>query len=435
MRDRDQAASREAPTLGGDIPVPVAWFGRVVGKISWTVIDQALLGLSNFAANLLLARWLAPAEYGGYVAASAVFWMIAGLHGGLLTEPMMVFGSGRFRDRLSSYFAVLAVLHWGISAMIAVGLACAGLALMLWTSTVSGVSMLGYALATPVIALLWLFRRTFYVQSVPRLAAGASAIYMAGMLAIMYALDRWAALSSFTAPLAAAAASGLAIGHIVVWQRRRLFSAWRDDLMKEVAGAHWRYGRWAVVSSILTAVPGSLYFLVVPPLVGLDANGALNALIILIMPAAQTYSAFTFLLVPAFGRIRQRRSATSFLLQVLIVLVVSASLYALLIGQFGRPLMDLLYRGRYTQYADFAWLVGLIALPMAAIAVLGSALRAYERPDRVLWAYVISTAVTCTFGIAAVATWGLPGAIVGLLASYITTMLVMVWLVLRTEAG
>jgi O-antigen/teichoic acid export membrane protein len=94
----------------------------------------------------------------------------------------------------------------------------------------------------------------------------------------------------------------------------------------------------------------------------------------------------------------------------------------------------LLYSGRYTQYANFAWLVGLIALPTAAIAALGSALRAYERPDRVLWAYVVSAVVTCTFGVAAVATWGLLGAILGLLGGYVTTMLVMLWWVLRTDA-
>jgi O-antigen/teichoic acid export membrane protein len=50
----------------------------------------------------------------------------------------------------------------------------------------------------------------------------------------------------------------------------------------------------------------------------------------------------------------------------------------------------------------------------------------------VLWAYVISTAVTCTLGVAAVAAWGLVGAILGLLAAYVTTMLAMLWWMLRT---
>jgi O-antigen/teichoic acid export membrane protein len=204
------------------------------------------------------------------------------------------------------------------------------------------------------------------------------------MLAIMYTLYRWAALSSFTAPLAAAGASGLAIGSIIGWRRFRLWSSWRGDLVNEVAGAPWRYSRCAIVTGTLTAVPASLYYFIVALLAGLEATAALRALTILVIPPAQACSAFSLLLVPAFARMRQRGWAASWVWKALIVPVAGGFLYALLIVEFGRPLMDLLYRGRYTQFADFAWLVGLIALPTAAIAVLGSALRAYERPDRVL---------------------------------------------------
>ena len=113
-------------TLGSGERMSIAWYRRVIAQASWTIIDQALLGLSNFASNLVLARWLTPVEYGGYVSASAIFWLLLGAHTGLLSEPMMVFGSGRFRDRhSSSYFAVLAVFHWGISAMVSTALAAA----------------------------------------------------------------------------------------------------------------------------------------------------------------------------------------------------------------------------------------------------------------------------------------------------------------------
>jgi O-antigen/teichoic acid export membrane protein len=434
MQDPNRISTTDALWLHGGSRPLLGWFGGIFSQISWTVVDQALLGLSNFAANLVLARWLPPGEYGGYVAASAVFWLTASAYGGLLTEPMMVFGSGQFRDRLSSYFAILAVLHCCISAIIGGGLSAVGLALMLSGSKASGSSMLGYALATPVVLLLTLFRGSFYVRSLPRLAAGAGALYMVGMVAIMYALYRLAALSAFTAPLGAAAASVLAIGSMIATGRFKLWSPRQGEFTRRIVIAHWRYGRWAFLSGIATWVPACLYYLIVPLLVGLEANAALNALMILVLPATHLNSASTFLLVPAFGRLRQYRRAASFVWIAMVVLVAGASFYAVLVGLFGRPLIDLLYRGRYTQYADFAWLVGLIALPTAAIAALGSALRACERPDRVLWAYVTSTAVTCVFGVAAVAIWGLLGAILGLLGGYVTTMLVMLWWVLRTDA-
>ena len=419
--------------LRPDTPISGMWHRSVVGRVSWTVLDQSLLAIANFAASLVLARWLSPVDYGGYVSASALFWLVMNAHGGLLTEPMMVFGSGRFRDRGTSYLGILAVLQWGISAMISAGLAAGGFALMFWGSAEAGLGMLGYALAAPVVLLLWLLRRALYLWSHPRLAAIAGGVYLVGMLALLYALFSLGILSSFTAPLAAAGASALAVAGMMAMRRFPLWSSWRGDLTRQVVAAHWRYGRWAVVTGIASWVPGSLYYLIVPLLVGLEANAALNALWNLVMPVLHVCQALTLLLIPAFGSLRKDRRAASLMWVALIVLVAGAIFYTLVVGLFGGPVMDLVYRGRYTQYSHLAWLVGLSVLPSAAITVLGSALRAYERPDLVLWAYVASTAVTCVFGVAAVATLGLLGAILGLLAGYATTMLVMFWWMLRPD--
>lgn len=432
MQQRDQISApvQEASSSGG---LSLKRAARALGRASWAVIDQALLGLANFAVNLGLARWFTPAEYGAYVAASSVFWVTMTVHSGLLSEPLIVFGSGRFRDRHSSYFAALVLLHCCLSALIAGALATAGGVAMFWGSKASGASMLGYAFAAPIILLLQLFRRTLYIEATPRSAACASAAYMLGMLALIYALYRGAALSAFTAPIAAAGASVPAIVGIVAIRGYRLWPRRNGAFMREIAGAHWRYGRWAVVTEIVAWVPGSLYFVILPLSAGLDATGALNALIMLVMPAAQAYIAVNLLLVPTFGRMRQSGSADALLWKVLMILALGATLYALLVAFFGRPAMDLLYRGRYTEYTQFTWLVGLIVLPMAAIAALGSALRARERPDRVLRAYLISAAVAFTFGVAAVAVWGLLGAILGMLAGYVTTACGLLWWVLRSN--
>lgn len=427
MQDRKQRGTRETPTLG-----VVRALGRVAGRTSWAVIDQGLLSCSNFAANLVLALWLTPAEYGGYVAASAVFWITLSGYDGLFVQPMMVFGSGRFHDRPSAYMAILASFHWFVAAMVSVALAAGGFAMMCWGSQLSGLSMLGYAVAAPLVLLQPLVRRTFYVWSHPWRAAVTSAIYMVGTFAILYALYRSATLSPFTAPLAAAGASGLAIASVIVMRRFRLWSSWRGAFPREVLAAHWRFGRWAALTGVVGWARGSIYYLVVPVMVGLEANAALNVLWNLIMPAVQLYLAASAILVPAFSRRRQHRRVASLMWLVLLVLVAGAAVYALLIGLFGGALIDLVYRGRYTQYADLAWLMGLILLPIAAFTTFGAILRACERPDRELTANVAATAVACV-GIIAIAAWGLLGAVLGLLASCITMMLVTLWWVLRTD--
>jgi O-antigen/teichoic acid export membrane protein len=427
LEDGNQIATGEAPILrvtGG--------FGRVVGRTAWAVTDQGLLAFSNFAAKLVLALWLTPAEYGSYMAASAVYWIGLSVHDGLLIQPMVVFGSGRFHDRAATYLAILTNFHWCVAAMISAALAAGGLSLVFWGSASLGLSILGYAVAAPVVLLQPLFRQTFYVWSHPRLAAVASAVYMGGTFAFVYALYRSGTLSSFTAPLAAAGASALAIASMIAMRRFRLWSPGGGAFLREVATAHWRYGRWAVLTGVVGWARGNIYYLVVPISVGLAANAALNVLWNLVMPAVQLYIVASVLLVPALGRRRQDRRAASLMWRALLVLVAGAAVYALLGGLFGGTLIDLVYRGRYTEYTNLAWLVCLSVLPIAASTTFAAFLRADERPDRVLSANLAATVVTCV-GIIAIDAWGLLGAVLGVLASSVTSMLVLLWWVLRTD--
>lgn len=402
--------------------------GRILGRLSWTITDQSLLGASNFAATLLLARWLPPAEFGGYVAASAIFWMVTSAYSGLVTEPMMVFSAGRFSDDVPAYFGVLVLLNVCVSLIIVAGLAAGGgLLIVVGGSLRVGLAVLGYALATPAILLLAMLRRAVYAYSRPQRAAVAAGIYMVALIALIYVCHRADQLSALTAPMTAAGASLLAAAGVFRRNRSQFRGPRQRGLIWNVMVAHWEYGRWAVVSGALTWVPACFYYLIMPVFVGLGANGALRALMTLVLPANQINNAMTLLLLPAFGRVRGDGRAPRLLWTNLCLLVGASSLYALVIALFAGALMDLFYGGLYNQYADVAWLVGLTAVPTAATAVLGSWLRANERPDRVLGAYVASTVSTFGFGVLAVALWGVFGAVIGLLMGYATTSVVMLW--------
>jgi len=58
----------------------------------WAIIDQALFSGANFIVNILLARWLSQEQYGAFAVALSIFYLLAGFHTAVLTEPMMVFG-------------------------------------------------------------------------------------------------------------------------------------------------------------------------------------------------------------------------------------------------------------------------------------------------------------------------------------------------------
>src|SRR5882672_2568874 len=84
-------------------PYSTIWIRRG----TWAIADQGLFALANVLFNVLLARWLAPAEYGAFAVAYSAFLFIGAFHAALLIEPMLVFGPGRYASRLARYLSVL----------------------------------------------------------------------------------------------------------------------------------------------------------------------------------------------------------------------------------------------------------------------------------------------------------------------------------------
>src|ERR1700731_4323191 len=76
---------------------------RWTTKSSLAVLDQGLISGSNFAASIMLARWLTPEQYGAYADAFAVFILLSLIYLALLLEPMAVFGGSSYPHCLREY--------------------------------------------------------------------------------------------------------------------------------------------------------------------------------------------------------------------------------------------------------------------------------------------------------------------------------------------
>ena len=55
-------------------------WGSWLGCGMWAIIDQGLFALVSVLLNLLLASWLAPAEYGAFAVAYSVFLLLGAVH-------------------------------------------------------------------------------------------------------------------------------------------------------------------------------------------------------------------------------------------------------------------------------------------------------------------------------------------------------------------
>ncbi|MFN3597889.1 MAG: hypothetical protein ACK41D_11535, partial [Rubricoccaceae bacterium] len=415
-----------APALA---PRPAAWLGRG----AWTVLDQGLFAGANFAVNVLLARWLPPEAYGAFTVAFIVFLLLGAIHGGLLVEPMLVFGAGRYEGRTPAYLRTLLAAHarFSVAAALAMAAAAAGSAALGQGDLAAVFAVLAGVQA--LVLFLWLMRRACYVVFRPEWAAAAGAVYLVLVVTGAFALERADALSG-PAALGVMSAGALVSGAWLAWRLGVRYAAAPDAaLAADARGQHLRYGRWAAATGVVEWTHNALPFLVLPLFAGLAGSGTLRALYNLAMPALQAFSALTILAVPAFVQARRAARLRATFLRTASLLIGLGLANALVIGLFGPALIDLLYRGQYEATPAMLWLLALLPLASVSSGLLMAVLRSSERPRAVFRARAAAAGTTATLGTALTALFGVAGALAADLAGLVVEGLLMLRAIVRGE--
>lgn len=394
----------------------------------WAVVDQGLYAGSNFLLNVMLARWLTPVEYGAFTVAFTVFLLLGTFHSALLTEPMLVFGPGKYRNRLPEYMGILISGHAILVAVGSLLLVLVAALLRLWGVSAIPSTLAGLALAAPFILLLWLMRRACYLRLQPGLAASGGLVNLILTVIGLIVLYQHQWLNTASA-LGLMGFASLVTG---VWLAVSLHVSrpilTGSAVVREALTDHWRYGRWAAATVALAWVPGNIYYLLLPVWRGLEASAALKAMMNFVMPVANVNTALSVLLVPALVRARGNEQHGRHLITVALILLIAGSVgYWVLLAVFHHPLMIWVYRGQYTEPLGMWFLMLVILIAAGIVSVLGSALRALERPDRIFQANIRSAAVAVTVGVWGTFTWGVWGAGVGLALSSLITALAIWW--------
>ena len=403
-----------------------SWFGMG----AWAIADKGLVNGSNFMISVALARWLSPQDYGAFTLAFAIFLLLGSGHTALFTDPMLVFGAGTYRERSPAYLGVLLRGHWAFTAAASLIFFAAAIAVMLAGHSVLANALVALAFASPLILLHWLLRQACYMRLDARQAACAGASYMMCVVLGTYLLHHRGWLSPATAiSLMGLASLASALGMFISLGMRRPHAR-EPQLFHDVVADHWCYGRWSLGTYALSWIQQGIYYLLLPAWGGLGAVAALKAIVNLTMPIMHTYGALSCVLVPALVGAREGAAGSRIARSAFGLLSVGALLYWVFLGLFHRSLVHWLYNGQYDAYAGLLWVVSAIPILYAGEIVLGSVLRSRERPHHVFWANMLSAITALTVGAAFVFSFGLHGAVVGLLCSSIATVGTMA-LVLR----
>jgi len=410
-----EAPSAGAVKLGGFLVTPARL--RVWGmKSALALLDQGLFSGAGFAVNLLLARWMAPELYGAFAVAFAGFLFVSGFHNVLLLEPLTVLGPSQYADRLPEYFRAQIIVHLVlVGPLSAVTLSAS---LVIWQiapgSPLTG-AVLGVGLALPFLLLLWLIRRMYYVMQRPAVAVAGSGLNLLFVVVGLATLRHFGRLGAFSAFLLMACGGVLACC-LLLWRLGLLRPKpaaepkipWRRALL-----GNWNYGRWLVGSTVLSSVWSQAQMFLTAALLGLGAAGILRAMQIPSLVMTQVVAAGGLLVLPSFsydfgkGSLRQLRHKA---MLTSVALGTAGVCFAGLLVFFSGPTERLLFGGKY---ANYAWVMPILALIPAAMGVLtgySMAMRASHKPRFDLLASAITVPVGLVSAFFFMRWWGLAGA-------------------------
>jgi O-antigen/teichoic acid export membrane protein len=390
-----------------------------VGKGFWSLMDQGLFATSNFILNIFLARWLIPSEYGAFGIAYTVFLLFATFHTALLNEPMLVFGSGKYKDRIGVYFHAILSGHWVFSICIGIIFLLVSTTLKAFTSSLLVPAFFGLAFSSPLILYQCLLRRACYIKMQPKFAASSGALYMVIILFGTFGLHRvdWLGIStSFFLMAFGNLISGWWLCNKLNIRRLKIYE---KDCINEAINDHWRYGKWALGSGALAWIPNNAFILILPIYWGLDASAAYRAQLNFILPILHAATALGAILLPVLAEKKQTADFKLLVKRVSIVSVLVTAIYWVFLGFLGESIIYAFYSGKYSEYSDLLWVTGLVPVLSVLIAILAVALQALEIPKKIMQAYLASSTITLTFGMLSVIFLGVKGAVIGWLIASI----------------
>ncbi|RMF59470.1 MAG: hypothetical protein D6748_06345, partial [Calditrichaeota bacterium] len=392
-------------------------------KRSWlekgglALLDQFLFSGANFLVNILLARWLSPEEYGAFVVALSIYYLLAAFHTAILTEPMLVFGAGRYREQFRFYLTLLFRGHWGITVSISIALGLVSTVFWQLDNIRLVYAFGGLAVSVPFLLLFWLVRRVNYVYLKPLPATIGSASFASITILLLFITFHVGALTSFSAFVCFGMASlissiGLLLQKTLIKDTRPQASLKFNEILKH----HLSYGKWSIGSNLLSSLYLNTFNLILPIFVGLVGVARFRALLNFTLPLQQIFNSLTPLTLAYMARHSLQPKKLDQVIYYLTGIGLLVSIGYALIGElFGQELIRIFYATKYSNILSYLPLTYPYPLLTAFCMALGAAFRSTDRIKLVFLSYALSVAIVTAPAIILCASFGVLGAVQGYL--------------------
>jgi len=388
--------------------------------IGYSLADQALVVGGTFLVNVILARTQTKEEYGMFALSYSVFTFLSGLHNAAILEPYTVYGSGRHRERFAEYFRLMAKGNAAMGLLLTAALVTCCAVFRSVAPHLASRALAGLGLTVGVLLSGSFLRRVFYMQRRASLAAGMSLAFFVTVVGGVWIASRARVLNGFSVYLI------LALGWMVggaIFAGKLPMEKSQQPFLDHVPGywrEHFQYTQWVFASALAIQLSTQSYYWLVAGFLSVEDVANLRAIYLLIAPVDQLYIALNYLVLPALATHYAAKRMGKFLTMTArlgLVTVGVAALFALTVRVAGRPVMHLLYAGRFDSLAPLLYLLALLPMLMGIGNTINDALKAAEKPKLVFYAYLASGAATFVVGVPLVIRYRLLGAVTGVLLS------------------
>jgi O-antigen/teichoic acid export membrane protein len=388
--------------------------------VAFSVADQAFSVGGMFVANIALARTVSKEEYGMFALVYSGFTFLNGLHNAAILETYTVYGAGRYRNHGPEYRWLL----WRNNALLGVALTI--LLFLVWrvlswtAPAVSTRSLLGLTLSSGILLTAALVRRMLYVQRRPQTAAKLSLVFFLTLL-ILLALTLRAGLLNGLSVFLIMAVGWIAGGISVIRELPRKMSMQAfTDAHPNHRSDHWKYARWILATAFVFQLTNQGYYWVVAAFLSLKEVAELRAIYMLVSPVDQVLGAVTFLVLPMLAQRYASKQVSAFFAlwkKYLLSFVLLSGSFVLVAILFGKFVVHHIYGGKFDEVSTLLGIMALVPLLMAVGNTMNAAMKSVERPNMVLYAYIVSGAATFIAGIPLVIRFGIRGAVYGMVVS------------------
>jgi O-antigen/teichoic acid export membrane protein len=403
----------------------IAWKNSFVGRLFLstsakkgyvTLFDQSIVSFVHFLSSLLLARFLVPAEFGIWVLAYSVLIFAYGVQQALIISPMMVFGAATKGDEAKNYFTSTGIMQaiFGIIVIIIL-LITSGILHIIYKKPETTYIFLVMSITSFSFLGQEFFRRALFTQLRAKDALKNDilcyGLQIIGIIALFY-LGILNAVNTFWI-IALTAFLAIIYGYYQCHNLLKLHLVSWSKTIKE----NWDFGKWLLLSSLLTLTSGQAYFFIAAFLLGPVAPAVLRACQNIYGPCNILLLGIQNIAQPEASKRYSQKGISmlnSFLIKVLLFMVITMGIYCFAASFSADFLLHILYKDKYIQYGNIVILLGINYIIGALMQIPGIGLRAIRKPKALFYAYAASSITTITLSIPLIKYFYITGAAMGL---------------------